>query len=93
VVLGAIAYRWVGLAGLGIPLIVFVLWEMLNPPRRYRIFGPDQSQEAVDNRFGIFGRFYRDDRPLASRGVRRNDPCPCGSGEKFKHCCGRDEER
>lgn len=21
-------------------------------------------------------------------GVGRNDPCPCGSGEKFKHCCG-----
>jgi uncharacterized protein len=21
--------------------------------------------------------------------VRRNDPCPCGSGRKFKHCCGR----
>jgi tetratricopeptide (TPR) repeat protein len=20
---------------------------------------------------------------------RRNDPCPCGSGEKYKHCCGR----
>lgn len=19
---------------------------------------------------------------------RRNDPCPCGSGKKFKHCCG-----
>ncbi len=19
----------------------------------------------------------------------RNDPCPCGSGRKFKHCCGR----
>jgi preprotein translocase subunit SecA len=19
----------------------------------------------------------------------RNDPCPCGSGEKFKHCHGR----
>jgi uncharacterized protein YecA (UPF0149 family) len=18
----------------------------------------------------------------------RNDPCPCGSGKKFKHCCG-----
>ncbi|MDE6968157.1 MAG: SEC-C domain-containing protein, partial [Eubacterium sp.] len=17
----------------------------------------------------------------------RNDPCPCGSGKKFKHCC------
>jgi uncharacterized protein len=22
-------------------------------------------------------------------GVGRNDPCPCGSGRKFKHCCGR----
>ena len=21
---------------------------------------------------------------------RRNDPCPCGSGRKFKHCCGRE---
>nr|WP_277815905.1 SEC-C metal-binding domain-containing protein [Roseovarius sp. A46] len=19
----------------------------------------------------------------------RNDPCPCGSGKKFKQCCGR----
>jgi len=19
--------------------------------------------------------------------VRRNDPCPCGSGNKFKNCC------
>ena len=20
---------------------------------------------------------------------RRNDPCPCGSGKKYKNCCGR----
>ena len=19
----------------------------------------------------------------------RNEPCPCGSGKKYKHCCGR----
>ncbi|MCX8018434.1 MAG: SEC-C metal-binding domain-containing protein, partial [Rhodocyclaceae bacterium] len=25
--------------------------------------------------------------------VGRNDPCPCGSGKKFKKCCGRDENR
>ena len=23
-----------------------------------------------------------------SKKVRRNSPCPCGSGKKFKHCCG-----
>ena len=21
--------------------------------------------------------------------ARRNDPCPCGSGRKFKKCCGK----
>ena len=21
--------------------------------------------------------------------VGRNDPCPCGSGNKYKHCCGK----
>jgi preprotein translocase subunit SecA len=28
--------------------------------------------------------FIRDDRK-----VGRNEPCPCGSGKKFKQCCGR----
>ena len=23
--------------------------------------------------------------------VGRNDPCPCGSGKKYKHCCGRNQ--
>jgi uncharacterized protein YecA (UPF0149 family) len=22
--------------------------------------------------------------------VGRNDPCPCGSGKKFKKCCGKE---
>ena len=26
-----------------------------------------------------------------SQKVGRNDPCPCGSGKKYKKCCGRDE--
>lgn len=29
--------------------------------------------------------------PVAAAGVKpgRNDPCPCGSGKKYKKCCGR----
>jgi len=23
--------------------------------------------------------------------IGRNDPCPCGSGKKYKHCCGREQ--
>ncbi len=26
-----------------------------------------------------------------SRKIGRNDPCPCGSGKKYKNCCGRNE--
>ena len=25
----------------------------------------------------------------AGKRVGRNDPCPCGSGKKYKHCCGK----
>ncbi len=28
-------------------------------------------------------------RKVAGKKVGRNDPCPCGSGKKYKYCCGR----
>ncbi|MBQ8292522.1 MAG: preprotein translocase subunit SecA [Bacilli bacterium] len=28
----------------------------------------------------------------ASEKVGRNDPCPCGSGRKYKHCCGANQK-
>lgn len=27
-------------------------------------------------------------RPASKPAVGRNDPCPCGSGKKYKRCCG-----
>ncbi len=27
----------------------------------------------------------------ADHAIGRNDPCPCGSGKKFKKCCGKDK--
>ena len=43
--------------------------------------------------------YFEAERILARRGaapfrreepkVGRNQPCPCGSGKKFKHCCGK----
>ncbi|MDD5287544.1 MAG: preprotein translocase subunit SecA [Dehalococcoidales bacterium] len=26
---------------------------------------------------------------VAGKKIGRNDPCPCGSGKKYKHCCGK----
>jgi SEC-C motif-containing protein len=39
--------------------------------------------------------FYEDGEVMPVTVVRtgpkvgRNDPCPCGSGKKYKHCCGK----
>ena len=33
-------------------------------------------------------RRSRERRPAKSARVGRNEPCPCGSGRKYKHCCG-----
>ncbi len=31
----------------------------------------------------------RDNTPVYSQKIGRNDPCPCGSGKKYKKCCGK----
>jgi len=40
--------------------------------------GPDQNQKAEPVR--------------VEKKVGRNDPCPCGSGKKYKHCHGKHQE-
>ncbi|MBC2717701.1 MAG: hypothetical protein HF978_20555 [Desulfobacteraceae bacterium] len=30
---------------------------------------------------------YSSEKLLSYDKVGRNDPCPCGSGKKYKHCC------
>ncbi len=32
---------------------------------------------------------YRQDMQAVSTKIGRNDPCPCGSGKKYKKCCGK----
>ena len=34
---------------------------------------------------------WRLDKQAVSNKVGRNEPCPCGSGKKYKKCCGRDK--
>ncbi|HEX4595115.1 MAG TPA: SEC-C metal-binding domain-containing protein [Bryobacteraceae bacterium] len=41
------------------------------------VFFPDRSEEEEE-----------EPAPVASSKVGRNDPCPCGSGKKYKKCCG-----
>lgn len=43
-----------------------------------------QQAATVGHRKAILSN--RKAKPMYS-GVGRNDPCPCGSGNKFKRCC------
>ena len=42
--------------------------------------------EVVDFVSQSNATYMKNGRPV--RVVGRNDPCPCGSGRKFKQCCG-----
>ncbi len=35
------------------------------------------------------GEATQNKMPQKKTKVGRNDPCPCGSGKKYKHCCGK----
>ncbi|MBR5092500.1 MAG: SEC-C domain-containing protein, partial [Bacteroidales bacterium] len=47
-----------------------------------------QQQQAIDS-----SRQQAKQMPVhVEKKVGRNDPCPCGSGKKYKNCHGRDAE-
>ncbi|MDO4161620.1 MAG: preprotein translocase subunit SecA [Pseudomonadota bacterium] len=56
----------------------------------------EQMQKAMDKEQNRpMSAVHEGDEPLKPlepsmfSGISRNDPCPCGSGKKFKHCHGR----
>ncbi len=49
---------------------------------------PEPLCDAVHRLLTAAARPVGPDRPAATRPVGRNEPCPCGSGKKYKRCCG-----
>ncbi len=47
-------------------------------------FDKEGSSSEIKNRESISEKI----NSFPNKKVRRNSPCPCGSGKKFKHCCG-----
>jgi hypothetical protein len=57
---------------------------------------PQQMQAKAPDLYEELSQFYGSDPaqgpavPAAGRhAIGRNEPCPCGSGRKYKRCCGR----
>ncbi len=50
----------------------------------------NMKREKVAKESGTSGDGTVERRPVVKKNkVGRNDPCPCGSGKKYKHCCGK----
>jgi preprotein translocase subunit SecA len=53
--------------------------QVQNIPQRHQVVRRvSESQENTGRK-----------EPVRNQKVGRNDPCPCGSGKKYKKCCGR----
>lgn len=46
------------------------------------ILGEDKMKE-------IAKAYKKSKTVVKGRKIGRNEPCPCGSGKKYKHCCGK----
>ena len=47
-----------------------------------RLAAPSATSSSISEDVSL------DDRPAGNVKVGRNAPCPCGSGKKYKKCCG-----
>ena len=61
-------------------LVLTVPVRVQRPIQREQVMQPDAPNAGSQT-------------PYKNKGekVGRNDPCPCGSGKKYKNCCGKDE--
>ena len=58
-------------------MMVGYIFRLQLPPRRTPA---QRAQEAS-------AQNAENGKPV-SKHIGRNDPCPCGSGKKYKKCCG-----
>ena len=65
--------------------------ELLNSMNKKLSQEPQNmvKQSTAHNRVNPIDRDPKD--PSTWGRVKRNDPCPCGSGKKYKQCCGKVE--
>jgi preprotein translocase subunit SecA len=61
-----------------------VTYVLRVTPRVTEAAQSNPRQALIENRYTVEAR-----KPVrVNQQVGRNDPCPCGSGKKYKRCCG-----
>lgn len=54
----------------------------------------NSTEETLPSKMAYFQQVHekKESQPVSKAGIAKpgpNDPCPCGSGKKYKKCCGR----
>jgi len=57
---------------------------LYNLPEWDKIFTPERKHE-------LYLEQKKSGTIVKPKKIGRNDPCPCGSGKKYKYCCGRNK--
>ncbi len=66
--------------------------EMREAAARAKAGGGSVSMEEAPAAAAVPRREHKQDTVRRDQPkVGRNDPCPCGSGKKYKHCCGKNQ--
>ena len=66
-----------------------IQFQMRSAEEEAEAFAKQQEIERKQKEAQM--HFNRESEARVNEGKKpaRNDPCPCGSGKKYKHCCGR----
>ncbi|WP_153189226.1 YecA family protein [Pelotomaculum propionicicum] len=70
-------------AGVTMRLIV----DVQNNTRLWSNYGHTPSELSAAEKSSLLP--FPSSQPRRVRKIGRNEPCPCGSGKKYKNCCGR----
>lgn len=88
--------------GLVIPVMMLAHEDDPDPQMRPPPITDDKREEIITHMIAGLTRIYRHFEPARRPGagttqqtparrnspkIGRNEPCPCGSGRKYKHCC------
>jgi uncharacterized protein YchJ len=60
-----------------------------NQPQNLKLEGAPKEMAKMSAKRDNFDLVRAKTKDESGKTVGRNDPCPCGSGKKFKKCCGK----
>lgn len=65
--------------------------NMLKVPAEWLYTLPQWDSVLSEEKRHDLTRAYKDSKTVHVEKIGRNDPCPCGSGKKYKKCCGKNK--